>query len=368
MNDDQKYDYWWAGMPRSYPGRMKKTVLAAGSSKRLFYMDKSELMTIEGISEKCAEDIIEKRKKWDPDAEFEKLKKSGIRFIPWYSDEYPARLKNTAGHPFAIFSLGRLPADDKPSVAIIGARNCSQYGRMMAERFGRDLAGYGVQTISGMAYGIDGLSQMASVEAGGASYAVLGCGVNICYPQSNRVLYERLKEAGGIISEYGMYTKPLPNLFPPRNRIISALVDLVLVIEAREKSGTMITVDMALEQGRDVAVVPGRITDPLSTGCIKLWKQGAYPVTCAEDIMYILDENFESGNKERSLPRIRLTTEEKKIYKLLEPYAKSIGELTEEADLPLREGIEVLVELCIKGLAAETGKGYYVKIKECVAV
>lgn len=368
MNDELKYDYWWAGMQRNYPARLKKTVLAAGSAKNLFYMDKSELIKVEGISENYADDIIEKRDKWDPDAEFEKLEKSGIRFVPWYSDEYPKRLKNTPGHPFAIFCLGELPSDDKPSVAIVGARNCSQYGRMTAERFGGDLAGYGVQTVSGMAYGIDGLSQMAALEAGGPSYAVLGCGVNMCYPQSNRVLYDRLKERGGIISEYGIYTKPLPNLFPPRNRIISALADLVLVIEAREKSGTMITVDMALEQGRDVAVIPGRITDPLSTGCIKLWKQGAYPVTSAEDIMHIIDENFETGKKKSILPRVRLTTEEKKIYKLLEPYAKSIGELTEEADIPLRHGIEALVELCIKGLAAETGKGYYVKIRECVAV
>ena len=132
-----------------------------------------------------------------------------------------------------LFVIGDLPDDDAPSVAIVGARNCSQYGRLNAKRFGADLAGYGVQIISGMAYGIDGLSQEEAINAGGRSFGVLGCGVNICYPASNRRLYERLKESGGLISEYGIYNHPLANLFPARNRIISALSDLTLIVEAR---------------------------------------------------------------------------------------------------------------------------------------
>lgn len=368
MKDDIKYDYWWAGMPRSYQGQIKHIAEAAGSTRRLYEMDKADLMSVNGISEKYADEIIKKRKGWDIDGEYEKLLKSGVRFIPWYSSEYPQRLKTVKGHPFALFCIGDLPEDNRLSVAMIGARNCSQYGRMMAERFGADLAGYGVQIVSGMAYGIDGLSQEAALNAGGSSYAVLGCGVNTCYPASNRKLYERLKEGGGIISEYGLYSKPVASLFPPRNRIISALSDLVLVIEAREVSGSMITVDMALEQGREVAVVPGRITDPLSTGCIKLCKQGAHPVTSAEDIMYIIDGNFDNAKKDVVLPGISLTADEKRIYEALEPYAKSIGEITEETSVPFRKGMDVLVELCIKGLAAETGKGYYVKVRECVAV
>ncbi|MBR4718832.1 MAG: DNA-processing protein DprA [Lachnospiraceae bacterium] len=368
MEDDIKYDYWWAGMPRCYQGQVKHVAMDAGSTRRLYEMDKAELMTIDGIGEKYADDIIEKRKGWDISGEYDKLVNSGIRFIPWYSSEYPQRLKAIKGHPFALFCLGDFPDDNRLSVAVVGARNCSQYGRMMASKFGTELAGYGVQVVSGMAYGIDGLAQEAALNAGGTSYAVLGCGVNICYPPSNRILYERLKENGGIISEYGLYSKPMASLFPPRNRIISALSDLVLVIEAREQSGSMITVDMALEQGREVAIVPGRITDPLSTGCMKLCKQGAYPVTSAEDIMYILDENFDNSKKSVIRSRVMLTEDEKRIYEVLEPYAKSIGEITDESSVSFRDGIAALVELCIKGLAAETGKGYYVKAKDCVAV
>jgi DNA processing protein len=368
MDENIKYDYWWAGMKRGVPGRVKSIAECAGSTRRLFEADKNELVTIEGISENYADEIIGQRKKWDIDREYDNFVKTGIRFIPHYSDEYPRRLKAVAGHPFAVFVLGDLPKDEKPSVAIIGARNCSEYGRLNARRFGADLAGYGVQIISGMAYGIDGLSQEEALNAGGKSFAVLGCGVNICYPASNRRLYERLKEEGGLISEYGIYNEPKANMFPARNRIISALSQLVLIVEARERSGTMITADMALDQGRDVAILPGRISDPLSMGCLNLWKQGAYPVTCAEDIMYIVDDAFDNKKKKTMKKRVRLPEKEKEVYDRLEPYAKSIGQISDELKMEVRDVISALVELAIKGLAQETGKGCYVKIKDWIAV
>ncbi len=365
--EDIKYDYWWASMPRAFPSPVKAAADAAGSTKRLYEADRNELADIEGISEKYADYIVGKRQEWDLDAEYEKFLEMDIDFIPWYDERYPRRLGETSGHPFAIFVSGVLPGDDEPSVAIIGARNCSEYGRMTAKRFGADLAAAGVSIVSGMAYGIDGISQMAALDAGGVSFGVLGCGVNICYPASNAQLYERLKEQGGLISEYGIYTQPKGNLFPARNRIISALSDIVVVIEARESSGTMITVDMALEQGRDVAVVPGRITDPLSTGCVALWKQGAVPVTGADDILNMLT----GASRERvkpSLPVIKLSEDEKMIYSVLEPYAKSVGAISDKTGLKLRKTVCALVELSVKGLACETSAGGYVRVKECLVV
>ena len=143
-----------------------------------------------------------------------------------------------------------------------------------------------------MARGIDGISQMAALEAGGTSFGVLGCGVDICYPAGNHALYQRLIQEGGILSSYPPGTKPQATLFPPRNRIVSGLADVVVVVEARQKSGTLITVDMALEQGREVYCIPGRLTDRLSDGCNKLIKQGAGILLSPEDFLEDLENLF----------------------------------------------------------------------------
>ena len=166
--------------------------------------------------------------------------------------------------------MGKLPDENRPTVSIVGARNSSEYGKYAAKLFGERLAAAGVQVISGMARGVDGISQQSAIYAGGDSYGVLGSGVDVCYPEDNRRLYDSLITNGGVISEYLPGTQPKPQYFPQRNRIISGLSDVVLVIEAREKSGTLITVDMALEQGREVFAVPGRICDSLSYGCNSL--------------------------------------------------------------------------------------------------
>ena len=238
---------------------------------------------------------------------------------------------------------------------------------MMAERFGKDLGSVGISLVSGMAYGIDGISQAAAIEAGGKSYGVLGCGVNICYPASNRKLYEKLKCNGGLISEYGLYTRAQSRLFPARNRIISALSDLCLVVEAREKSGTMITVDMALEQGKEVAIIPGRITDPLSSGCIKLWKQGAVPVTGVDDVLSLLGENY-NNKKKKCSKAITITNEEKKVFSELDVYAKSVGEISDKLELPVGKVLEILINLLDKGIVSEVSTGYFVISTECVAM
>lgn len=201
---------------------------------------------------------------------------------------YPKRMSALRGMPKALYWRGSLPEEGKAAVAVIGARTCSPYGREMAQWFAGELAAAGVQIISGMARGVDGIAQRAALERGGKSFAVLGCGTDICYPKENKELYERLLAEGGIVSEHPAGTPPLACHFPTRNRIISALSDLVLVIEAREKSGTLITVDFALEQGRDVYVLPGRIGDSLSGGCNRLLRQGAGAALEPSDILEAL--------------------------------------------------------------------------------
>ena len=201
---------------------------------------------------------------------------------------YPEKLRQIRNAPKRLYVRGMLPQKEEPCVAIIGARRCSDYGKKMAQIFAAELAEAGIQIISGMALGVDGIAQMAALAAGGRSYAVLGCGTDVCYPNENRKLYERLLLMGGILSEYAQGTPPLAAHFPARNRIISALADLIIVVEAKEKSGTLITVDFALEQGKEVYALPGRTTDELSRGCNRLLSQGAGIALSPQDILTAL--------------------------------------------------------------------------------
>lgn len=199
--------------------------------------------------------------------------------------KYPRRLLEIPQAPKQLYVRGKLPEEGVPSVAVIGARDCSYYGQEVAKRLGRLFGENGIQVISGMARGIDGIGQQAALQAGGSSFAVLGCGADICYPRQNQDLYDRLCKQGGVISEYEWGTPPRAGYFPPRNRIVSGLADAVIVVEARKKSGTLITVDMALEQGKEVYAVPGRLVDDLSSGCNYLIKNGAGILLDMEEFM-----------------------------------------------------------------------------------
>ena len=175
----------------------------------------------------------------EPERIEEELAGAGIGFVSALEKGFPKKLREIPDPPFGLYYKGSMPSEEEPAAAIIGARLASGYGREQARRFGRQIGARGIAVISGMARGIDGISQKAALDAGGKSYAVLGCGVDICYPEENRELYERLQQEGGVLSEYPPGMQPVAKLFPPRNRIISGLSDLVLVIEARKKSGTL---------------------------------------------------------------------------------------------------------------------------------
>ena len=202
--------------------------------------------------------------------EYDRLEKQGVRFILCGEAAYPKRLMHIYDKPMWLFVRGTLPEDAKPSAAVIGARSCTPYGRQEAEYFGRILAESGVQVVSGMALGIDQAGHKGAMDGGGLTYAVMGCGIDTCYPPSGIRLHARIREQGGILSEYGPGVPPTASHFPIRNRIISGLSDLVLVVEARKRSGSLITADLALEQGKEVFALPGRRIDPLSEGCNRL--------------------------------------------------------------------------------------------------
>lgn len=273
-------------------------------------MEQKEEDISEVLGRKLNSDIFQKHRKnrdgfWRESLNaYKKMESEGIHFCFCGEEEYPGRLLEIPDYPFGLYYKGFLPQENLPCVSIIGARECSEYGRKCAEYFGKMLASYGVQIISGMARGVDGISQAAALSAGGASFGILGSGVDVCYPKENRELYEELIQKGGVISEFSPGTLAKSNFFPMRNRIISGMADILLVVEARKKSGTYITVCQALEQGKEIFAVPGRITDGLSDGCNRLIAEGA---GMASDPMVILDAlgclagNLESNRKMKTV-------------------------------------------------------------------
>ena len=301
--------------------------------------------------------------------------------------DYPARLLEIPDPPERLYVLGKLPEEKVPSVAIIGARECSEYGNYVAARLGECMGRNGIQVVSGMARGIDGIGQTAALDAGGSSFAVLGSGVDVCYPARNRRLYERLWERGGVLSEYPPGTPALSRNFPPRNRIVSGLADAVVVVEAREKSGTLITVDMALEQGKEVYAVPGRVTDALSSGCNRLVKLGAAvlldPEELAEELRGICGrrapaarervQRLEPGRSGKKHKGFETAMEEgnrqllaenpllAEIFRQLELTPKSVDHI--RASLPQKyrdEQINVyLIRLCMEKLAVQVSPGQF---------
>ncbi len=282
-NSEKEYAYWLSNVPGIGNVSAIGLINSGMSCKEIYTAGAKELSGV--LTAKQIKNLEKSRYSWNFDEEEKKLLSMGIRFISMNDPEYPEKLKDIPDPPFGIYVKGKLPDPLVPSVSIVGARMCSDYGRYMAREFGRGLAISGVQVISGMARGVDGIAQHAALEAGGASFGILGCGVDICYPEENRDVYEALLKGGGVISEFPPGTVPKPNFFPMRNRIISALSDALLVVEARQKSGTTITVDTALEQGRDVLAVPGRVTDRLSDGCNYLISQGAGVAIGVEDVL-----------------------------------------------------------------------------------
>ncbi len=280
---EKDYACWLSNVPGVGSRSIIKLTEGGMTCKEIYTASAKELSAI--LTSKQISSLEKSRYSWDFEMEARKLQEKGIRFIPYTDPDFPARLRDIPDPPFSLYVKGELPNPVVPSVAIIGARMCSDYGRYMARQFGRGLALSGVQVISGMARGIDGLAQHAALSAGGKSFGILGCGVDICYPEENRDVYEELQKNGGIISEFPPGMEPVSKFFPMRNRIISALSDILLVVEARQKSGTSITVDTALEQGREVLAVPGRVTDRLSDGCNYLISQGAGVAISIEDVL-----------------------------------------------------------------------------------
>lgn len=281
-----------------------------------------------------------------------------IRRVRKGDADYPERLRPYRGMPECIYLLGRMPEEGRPSVGIVGARRSTRYGNETARVFARRLADAGVQIISGMAWGIDGMAHEGALDAGGDTFAVLGCGVDVCYPSGHRSLYERLIRTGGVLSEQPPGMPPKPGHFPARNRILSALSDLVLVVEAGEKSGSLITADLALEQGKDVYAVPGRVGDTMSRGCLNLIRQGA---GLADSPDTILDALGISHGGNQNPAKILLAKEENIVYSWICLQPVSLEMLVQKTGMPAGKVLSILVSLELKGCIRQIQKNDYVR-------
>lgn len=367
IQNEKKYEYWLASIQNLSDNKKHKLREHMNSAKRAYYIEETELNTLNFLSEKEKNVIKQAQKELNPDYVQEELEKKGVSVVLRFEEKYPRQLQSIPDRPYAIFYKGSLPTTEKYSVGIVGARQCTPYGEKYAFEFAQQLVQHRVQIISGLAKGIDGISQRGALMGGGQTFAVLGNGVDICYPRENIGLYyDIIEQGGGILSEFPLGAPPLGFQFPKRNRIISGLSNVLLVIEAREKSGSLITADMALEQGRDVYALPGPINSALSSGCNRLIWQGAGILLSPEQLLEELGiinvaEGVEFKEKEQEKKKV-LETKENLVYSSVGLYPKSANQIMEETGLQVSIVFQILSALQIQGLIREISKNYYIKV------
>lgn len=276
-----------------------------------------------------------------------------ISAINYQSNHYPALLRDITSPPPKLFYRGQLPPE-RPTVAIVGSRRTSTYGRNITYRLASELAAAGVTIVSGLALGVDSVAHLAALDAGGITVAVLACGLDQVYPHSNRGLAERITERGAVISDYPERTQPLRHHFPARNRLIAGLSHAVIITEAAAKSGALITANFALEQNRQVMAVPGNITSPLSAGPNNLIKAGALPITDSSDVLAALDLEYSAQSVQAD------SREEALILELLAKGVNSTQRLIEESGLAAGQFANIISLMEISGKVRNLGAGNWV--------
>lgn len=291
-----KYWIWLSRIEGLGPIKIKSLLEKYKTPEKIWNLTKQELMKTKGIGENIANSILKKEYRENLGQYIKYMEKYNIGIITINDQDYPKNLLHIYDTPPILYYKGDKELLHTNIIAMVGCRECSDYGKEVSIKFSQKLAQNGITVISGMAKGIDSYSHIGCIKAKGKTIAVLGNGIDIIYPKENSLLYNRILSTGGLIlSEYVIGTKPSKLTFPARNRIISGLSNGVVVVEAKEKSGTLNTVDFALEQGKEIFVIPGNITSSNSVSTNKLIKQGANCVTCVEDILntFIKKEDYE---------------------------------------------------------------------------
>ena len=324
----------------------------------------AELEQVEGLHRDAIDGIVAFSDWAEIDEEIERARDAGIAIVPFTNPNYPARLRTIADPPPFLYVKGNILTDDDKAVAIVGSRSASEYGRRVARDLARGLASLGFTVVSGMARGIDGSAHESALQAGGRTIAVLGSGVERAYPAEHEMLYRRIGENGAVLSELPIGTRPLAFNFPARNRLISGLSLGVVVVEATEKSGSLITATLAVEQGREVFAVPGEVGSSRSRGAHRLIRQGAKLVESVDDIIeeiapQLLDR---TGSATQRAPRVlpqNASDAARTIFALLQENTLQVDQVIERTGMSAAQVLETLLDLELQGLLRQLpGKIY----------
>ena len=362
MKMERKLAYFFLNQLTAFPHeKLEKMLSLAGDPEELVRLGTEELLqagVLFTLSEQTQYEECRSEEKLR--RLYEKMSDRGIRYVTREEDAYPDKLLGIEDPPFGLFFLGQEPDWSAPSAGIVGSRRCTPYGREMAAFFGRELAGRGLLIVSGMALGVDGYAGRGAMAAKGRHAAVLGGGVDVCYPRENIDLYAALKDQGTLVSERPPGRMAMPYDFPIRNRIISGLSDALLIIEAAPNSGSLITAELANRQGREVFALPGRVGDRMSEGTNRLIRDGAQILMSPEDVLQGL--GLKVGRDTVRRPRIRLGELEKFLYKEIGMTPVETERLHERTGIPFTVLPEILISLEIKGLIRKEAAGGYVKV------
>jgi DNA processing protein len=360
--DDRKY---WVGF-NLIKGigavRMQGLVAYFGELESAWRADSVSLAGA-GLGAKVIERVIQARENVNLDQVWEKIESQGIKILTWQDEAYPARLKEIDQPPPVLYIRGEYLPDDLFAVAIVGTRRVTPYGRQITEEISSFLAANGITVISGLARGVDAIAHQAALRAGGRTLGILGSGVDKIYPPEHRALAEQMMERGGIISDYAPGTPPDASNFPPRNRIIAGLSLAVLVVEAGETSGALITAEFAAEQGREVFAVPGSILAPQSKGTNKLIQRGALPLLSASDLMQALDLT-RVGEQKSARKILPADDTEARLLNVLGSEPLHVDEIRSQAELPIEKVSAALVLMELKGMVRQVGGMNYVAVRE----
>ena len=342
----------------------KKLVALFGDPTEAFFASSSELAHVDGLHREVIDGLVNFSAWGEIDDELRRVRAAGVEIVRFTSTEYPARLRMIADPPPFLYLKGGLKAEDERAVAIVGSRSASDYGRRVARDLARGLASLGFTVVSGMARGIDGAAHESALQAGGRTIAVLGSGVERAYPPEHEGLYRRISQQGAVISELSIGTRPMAFNFPARNRLISGFSVGVVVVEATEKSGSLITAALALEQGREVFAVPGEAGASRSRGAHQLIRQGAKLVETVNDIIEEIAPQLVRRAGAAPEPRARalpLNADEntRKIFILLQGNSLHVDQVIERSGLPPARVLGILLDLELHGFIRQSpGKIY----------